>query len=76
MDVRAIAKAQSRFIMRVHGMSLTQRSLLTNIERAMLEQGVAPLVVAYLFNKKLDHSLLLASDDPQIANELANWHQS
>ena len=76
MDVRAIAKAQSRFIMRVHGMSLTQRSLLTNIERAMLEQGVAPLVVAYLFNKKLDPSLLLASDDPQIANELANWHQS
>lgn len=75
MDTRALAKSQKRFIASVHNINVTQRSLLGDIEQAMLSLNINPLAVAYLFGKKLDPSLTLNPDDPEIAKALEQWYR-
>lgn len=74
MDPKSLAKLQQQFIIDVHGHKRTMSQLLSDIEQAMLAVNVAPLVVGYLFHKKLESYLNLAPDDPIISAGLTTWY--
>ncbi|NRA62329.1 MAG: hypothetical protein HRU25_15810 [Psychrobium sp.] len=76
MDVRSLAKAQQRFIFDVQQVTLSMSQLLSNIERAMIEAKLDPLVVAHLFNKKLADYLTLDVKDPKILTALETWYKA
>jgi len=75
MDARAIAKSQRRFIASVHGHGIAMSALLKDIETAMINIGVEPLVVGYLFGKKLDSYLALDPRDTAIEQGLQQWYR-
>jgi len=74
MDPRAIAKSQQRFIMEVQGTKITSSELIQHIEMAMVELGVPGLVVAYLFDRKIEQYLTLDPKDQSIATGLTQWY--
>jgi len=76
MDTRALAKQQQQFVFNIHNVNLTQTVLAKMIEQAMFALKLNPLVVAYLFDRKLAPSLTLDPRDPVIAETLALWHQA
>jgi len=75
IDSKSLAKHQKLFIEEVHGVKLSMSQLLVDIELSMVDVGVNPLVVAYLFHKKLAPYLQLSPDDPLIGEELETWYQ-
>jgi len=74
IDSKSLAKHQKCFIDEVQGVTLSMSQFLIDIELSMIEVGVNPLVVAYLFHKKTAPYLQLSPDDPLIAQELQNWY--
>lgn len=75
MDAKSLAKLQQQFIFDVHGSKRSMGNMLKDIEKAMIDVGVSPLVVAYLFHRKVDSYLVLANDDPAIAEGLNQWYR-
>lgn len=75
MDAKSLAKLQQQFIFEVHGSKRSMSNMLKDIETAMIDVGVSPLVVAYLFHRKLDSYLALSSEDPAIAVGLNQWYR-
>jgi hypothetical protein len=75
MDPKSLAKHQKQFTFEVHGHQLSMSQLLVDVEQAMLHVGVTPLVVAYLFHKKVESYLQLAPDDPMISDGLQKWYR-
>lgn len=74
MDPRAVAKSQQRFIAGVHGCTLAMGMFRKQIELAMVNVGVPPLVVAYLFDRKVEDYLRLAPKSEAIALGLGHWY--
>jgi len=74
MDGRALAKAQQRFILDIHGQAIAMGSLIKQVELAMVRVNVPLLVVAYLFNRKVSDYLTLDPKDPLIALGLTQWY--
>jgi len=74
MDPKSLAKLQKKFIYEVHGISLSMSQLLADVKQAMLQVGVSPLVVAYLFHQRVESYLQLPADDPAIASGLTTWY--
>ncbi len=74
MDARAVAKSQQRFIANVHGETLSMSKLRKQIEQAMVNIGIDPLVVAYLFDRKVDGYLRLTPKDKAIEHGLNHWY--
>lgn len=74
MDPKSLAKLQQKFILDVHGHKRTMTQLLGDIEQAMIDVQVPPLVVAYLFHKKVESYLKLAPDDPSVKAGLTIWY--
>lgn len=74
MDPKSLAKHQKKFINEIHGIALSMSQLLKDIKQAMLQVGVSPLVVAYLFHQKVESYLQLSTDDPLIASGLDTWY--
>jgi len=74
MDPRAIAKSQQRFILAVQGTKVTSSELVKNIELAMVDLGVPGLVVAHLFNRKIETYLRLDPKDQSISAGLTQWY--
>jgi len=75
MDAKSLAKLQQQFIFEVHGRKRSMSNMLKDIEAAMVDIGVSPLVVAYLFHRKVDAYLALDNDDPLIADGLNHWYR-
>ena len=75
MDAKSLAKLQQQFIFEVHGRKRSMSNMLRDIEAAMVDIGVSPLVVAYLFHRKVDAYLALNNDDPLIADGLNHWYR-
>ena len=74
MDPKSLAKHQKKFITDVQGQSLSMTQLQLDIKNAMIQVGVSPLVVAYLFHTKVEDYMQLAADDPLITKGLNNWY--
>lgn len=74
MDPKSLAKHQQKFINEVQGQSLSMTQLLLDIKNAMIQVGVSPLVVAYLFHTKVEEYMQLTADDPLIIEGLNTWY--
>jgi len=74
MDPRSIAKSQQRFIIAVQGTKVTSSELMRNIEVAMIDLGISGLVVAHLFNRKIEQYLRLDPKDQSISTGLTQWY--
>lgn len=74
LDPRALAKSQQRFIINVIEQKISMSKLCKQVEAAMVTNGVPVLVVAYLFDRKVEDYLRLFAKDPVIAAGLTQWY--